>query len=93
MTSIGVFISVFLEVTAYIAVVVIRDLGVVAYSLFLKEYLVGVLQEEEGRDSSRTEDEARVGNRAEDELVDLVSLSIVDSLQKRFCLLVVRRVL
>jgi hypothetical protein len=92
-TSIGVLIGVFLEVTAYTAAVVIRDSGVVAYSLLLKEYLVGVLQEEEGRDSGRTEDEARVSDRAEDEPADLVSLGIVDGLQRRFCLLAVRRVL
>jgi hypothetical protein len=42
-TSIRVFISVFLEVIAYIVVVVIRDLSVIVYSLLLKEYLVRVL--------------------------------------------------
>jgi hypothetical protein len=42
-TSIRVFVSVFLKVIAYITAVVIGDLGVAAYSLLLKEYLVRVL--------------------------------------------------
>jgi len=42
-TSIEVFISVFLKVIAYVVVVVIRDSSVIAYSLLLKECLVRVL--------------------------------------------------
>jgi hypothetical protein len=91
--SIGVFAGTFLEVVVRIAVIVVRDLGIVVRSLLLKGYLAGVLRKEVGCDGSRIEGVARVGNRVEDEPVDLVFLRVVDGLQRRFCLSAVRRVL